>query len=209
MGRKVIDIVCKRFGKLVVVKFLGSNLVHGSYWLCFCLCGVWVTAYGSALKSGGVRSCGCLRKDGLNKGNTTHKSSYTPEYHVWACMVQRCTNKKASGWSKYGARGITVCDRWLKFSNFIEDMGFRPDKNYSIERINNTLGYFPLNCKWATVQEQVRNKKSSINIEHAGEILCLKDWLRVVKVSNTKFTRLRRELGLEGAIQFVKQTIFF
>lgn len=77
-------------------------------------------------------------------------------------MHQRCTNPKATGYHNYGGRGITVCERWNDYQAFIEDMGYRPSKDLSIERINNELGYNKDNCKWATRKEQANNKRASI-----------------------------------------------
>ena len=74
-------------------------------------------------------------------------------------MIQRCNNHRTINYKNYGGRGIAVCDRWLKFSNFLEDMGARPGNRHTIERINNNKGYCPDNCKWATYTVQVRNRR--------------------------------------------------
>lgn len=96
----------------------------------------------------------------MRAASITHGMWGTPEYHTWDGMKQRCLNPNAAGYADYGGRGITVCDRWLKFENFYADMGDKPEpKNaYSIERRNGDRGYGPDNCYWATVPEQVRNR---------------------------------------------------
>jgi hypothetical protein len=92
-------------------------------------------------------------------------------------MKARCTNPKAASYSRYGARGISVCERWLhSFENFLEDMGERPGKGYSIERLNNDKGYCPENCKWATTAEQARNYSRNVLLEHEGRKQCVADW---------------------------------
>jgi hypothetical protein len=90
----------------------------------------------------------------------TTKDSAKPEYHSWDAMIQRCTNPKTSKWHLYGGRGVKVCERWLKFDNFIADMGPKPEPKrlYSIDRFPNNEGnYEPSNCRWATWSQQNSN----------------------------------------------------
>lgn len=82
-----------------------------------------------------------------------------PLYRTWANMLSRCTNPNTPNFNDYGGRGISVCQRWFHFKNFVEDMGAKPSRNHSIDRIDNDLGYSPANCKWATRKEQNLNKR--------------------------------------------------
>ena len=96
----------------------------------------------------------------LKKHGFTSSVYKPPEYIAWGNMKQRCFNKNFVSYHRYGGRGITVCERWLNsFENFISDMGFRPAKGYSIDRINNDGNYEPSNCRWATKTEQLLNRK--------------------------------------------------
>lgn len=98
-------------------------------------------------------------------GRTKHgayaNGTEKPEHYVWRSMLARCNNPKDSSYFWYGARGITVCKRWLRYENFILDMGERPSPAHSLDRINNDKGYKPSNCRWASSSVQQKNKSST------------------------------------------------
>jgi len=97
-------------------------------------------------------------------------------YNIWKKMRARCNNPKDDHFKWYGAKGISVCDRWSDFNNFRQDMGQRPSENHSIDRIDNGNGYDPGNCRWATQQEQNRNRAANTYITHNGKTQCLAAW---------------------------------
>jgi len=97
-------------------------------------------------------------------------------HSTWHNMRSRCNNPNTKAYEKYGAKGIKVCDRWDSFENFIMDMGERPGKEYSIERIDLSKGYSSDNCKWATRTEQNRNRSMCIYITIDGKCQTVKEW---------------------------------
>ena len=132
-----------------------------------CDCGNETTVYGKFLLDGRSSSCGCFRKEynaanphikhGHTSGDQAKRHSKT--YNSWRSMVQRTTNPNHAQFELWGGRGITVCERWLKFENFLEDMGEHPGQGYSLERMNNNGNYEPSNCRWATISDQNRNRR--------------------------------------------------
>lgn len=120
----------------------------------------------------------------------THGMAKTPTYSSWHGMLQRCTNPNNPRWKRYGGRGITVSERWLKFENFLEDMGVRP-KGLSIERINNNGNYEPSNCKWATRREQQGNTSFNQLLTFNGETDHLAGWARRLGIKpDTLYSRI-------------------
>ena len=99
-------------------------------------------------------------------------------YQCWQDMRQRCTNPAAKQFKNYGARGISVCERWEKsFQAFFEDMGQKPD-GMTLDRIDNSDGYTPTNCRWATPSEQRLNQRNCVYLEHEGKRLTVEQWGR-------------------------------
>ena len=169
--------VGKVFGRLTVDALHSKDSVGRKSWVCSCECGGIKVATGDNLRRGLTQSCGCLQKQRASDASITHGMARTPTYIVWANMVARCTNSESQSWHNYGGRGITVCERWLTFSNFLEDMGERPE-GMSLDRRDNSKGYEPGNCRWATREEQANNTRSNLVIEFEGQKKSASEWGR-------------------------------
>jgi hypothetical protein len=171
-----------RYGKLVVVREIEPYVAPcGKFYrnfLCSCDCGSKVVVRLGSLRSGHTTSCGCWQRQRTSEASMIHGMHGISEYAVWCTMIQRCTNPNDSGWHRYGGRGITVCNRWIKFENFLADMGRRPFPKAQIDRVNNSLGYGPDNCQWTTRRENMNNKRNNRCIEWRGDTRTLAEWGR-------------------------------
>jgi hypothetical protein len=156
----VIDITGQRFGFLTILeKSDKRDNSKAQFWRVQCDCGNQKEINGAGIRRGVVVSCGCFAKQQRKKATTFHGESNNLTYKSWGNMIQRCTNKKHINYPNYGGRGITVCDSWLNYQNFVADMGQRPNAKMSLDRIDNDKGYSKDNCKWSTQTEQTRNRR--------------------------------------------------
>jgi hypothetical protein len=192
------NLIGRRFGRLLVTSFAGMVGTAGSRtrasWVCTCDCGATVQVFGNRLATGNTTSCGCRKREIQNGSvRVTHGLKHTLEYGAWTKMKSRCFNSHTKSFPRYGGRGITVCDRWLTFANFISDMGMRPTTQHTIERIDNNGNYCPENCRWATRSEQNVNQERNRKIEFNGKVLCLSEWAAVLGINHgTLVSRMDR-----------------
>jgi hypothetical protein len=155
---KLEDLSGRKVGRWTVIKLAKTYKPGRPLWHCVCSCGTKRLIGGNQLRSEGTKSCGCAPKKYHVKHGHNRDTGESPEYSVWRGMIQRCTNPNAHGYENYGGAGVTVCKRWLKFENFLADMGRRP-KGKSLDRLKNSRGYTKSNCRWATPREQRLNQE--------------------------------------------------
>jgi hypothetical protein len=179
-----VDMTGFQSGRLTVVARVEGKDRTCAYWECSCECGGATIQRGKDLRTGKVKSCGCLNRQPitgsavLSHGHTSGcKVSGT--YASWLNIKQRCTNPNNPKYADYGGRGITVCERWLKsFENFLADMGEKPEgAGWSIDRFpDNNGNYEPGNCRWATDGQQRLNKRTTRLITWRGDTKTLQEW---------------------------------
>lgn len=191
------DITGERFHRWIVLSYAGtvSNGDRQTHaWNCICDCGSAAVVRGKNLKNGISKSCGCYNKEQTSKASTTHGHSKgysrTPEYATWVRMIERCYSEGSSGYHKYGAKGISVCDQWKSdFPTFLADMGQKPSSKHSIDRIDNSKGYEPDNCRWATASEQAYNRTTAHFVVINGVKMHLKEATKLSPVGESAILR--------------------
>lgn len=191
------DITGRKYGRLTAVRFVGTREITNkvSVWLFKCECGeeklIQVNRVGN-----GINSCGCLKRDTSREMVRTHGMTGTPVYVSWKSMRNRCLNKNASEYGRYGGRGIKICREWNKFTNFYRDMG-APPIGATLDRIDVNGDYCKKNCRWATRKVQNYNKRTTIRVRFEGQILNLDELSSCVGIPASTL-RQRYKHGFRG-----------
>lgn len=160
---KQIDLSNNKYNRWYVI-CRANTPTKRPHWLCRCDCGNLDIIEGYNLRSGRSKSCGCLQKEVVSKDT---RDSDHPLYNMWTQMRNRCNNPKHKSFPSYGAKGIKVCERWNSFQNFIQDMGERPE-GYTLDRKDPEQGYHPDNCRWVTLEVQLRNRAGYGSSKYKG-----------------------------------------
>lgn len=192
LGPRAQDFTGQQFGRLLILGPIGKDKYGNYIWLCVCDCGKTHYVTSNNLRNGSTKSCGCYN---IAVKGLIHGLCSAPEYDTLQRIKARCYNKKNPRYSYYGGRGICVCEGWRNSPvAFIGDIGPRPSKLHSIERIDNNGHYscgkcsqcikngWPANCKWATKIEQASNKRNNIYLTLNGETHTLSGWGRILGI---------------------------
>ena len=203
---KFVDLTGKKINRLKVLFLCREKNKNGNkIWAAHCQCGRITFGLSSNITSGHKKSCGCLHKDTIRKDNLVKNH---PLYFTWEGMRSRCKNPRAKNFKHYGGRGIKICKRWDIFKNFAKDMGEKPSRKHSIERIDNDGDYSPENCRWATQKEQTNNTRRSL-IEIDSKKMSAKQWCQKYNINYgtynnrvyrgwSKVEALQRPVGKQG-----------
>lgn len=170
------DITGFVLGRLTVLRKVDADGTSVRKWVCRCECGNEIAVYRGHLLNGSTKSCGCLRVD-VGKATRKHFGKGTPEYTSWQLAKDRCFNPNGIHYALYGGRGITMCAEWARdFPAFLEHVGPRPAKGYSLDRIDMNGDYTPGNVRWATQKEQCNNKRNNVLLTHNGKTQNVTQW---------------------------------
>ena len=184
------DLVGRVFGRLTAVEDAGLNKHRQPTWRCLCECGNEIVTTANSLKTGNSTSCGCLRDEKALAANTKHGMCKHPLYGTWHAMTQRCHNPVAHAYEQYGGRGITVADEFRDVTAFIDyveqELGPKPSKKHTIDRIDNNRGYERGNLRWATRPVQARNRRGLVLVSLCGQEMTLTDACEIFGLNRFK-----------------------
>ncbi|MCR5254614.1 MAG: hypothetical protein K6D96_01660 [Acetatifactor sp.] len=208
------DYVGKTFHDMTVLSLMFAPDRKETYAVCLCKCGIIKPALPALLKKGAIKSCGCYRKriastrhhEGLfleKNPNYLDGRSTHPLYGLWRRMMDRCYNPNSYRYDCYGGKGVTVCEEWHDFWNFVkwsDSVGGRPTK-YTLDRIDSNGNYEPSNCRWADSKTQSRNKSSNRYLTFDGKTQTITDWADELGINGrTLNNRINRGWSVERAL---------
>lgn len=197
------DLIGQRFTKLVVRQWMGN-----SRWLCDCDCGKTSLVLTANLKRNNSKSCGCLSRTVATIRNTRHGLHNTHAYRTWCSIKRRCFEVTNRSYPRYGGAGITMHEDWISDpAAFIAHVGQPPGEDYTLDRIDNKLGYFPDNVRWATPLEQGANKSNNRIVTYQGATYTIAQLARKIAhecgITKKQFQRAL-EKAMYGKAPFVE-----
>lgn len=184
--------------KYTIIGFSHKNKYYIKYYDVVCVCGKENKLTTQELKKN--ISCGCCNK---YEHFSTHKLSKTSEYKSWQSMKERCYNSNSPSYKYYGERGITVSESWLNsFEQFINDIGKKPNKNYTLERIDVNKGYSKENCIWASRKNQANNRRTNYYLTYNGITKTRSEWADLIGINvRTLASRCRANKSIKEILK--------
>lgn len=197
---RINDLTGKKFGKLTVLSYAFSDKHRVSHYLCECECGNKKIISGQSLSKGLTKSCGCIKKskksdNKLKKRDRSKWASYDRIYRIWYAIKYRCYYQNSTIYKKYGAKGITMCEEWKNdfqcFKQWALENGYK--ENLTIDRIDNSKGYSPDNCRFVDYYVQNNNRNTVHKITINNETHSISEWARIYNIPrSTIYHRLDR-----------------
>jgi hypothetical protein len=186
--RKPIDLTGQKFGRLTVLGQAEHNKWNRPTWHCRCVCGNMVIVAGNSLRQKHTTSCGCLYREKtkiMGLKNVTHKETGSRLYRIWHNMKQRTGNKNHVAYARYGGRGITVCPEWIGSYEAFRDWALKNGyaDNKTLDRKDNSLGYFEDNLTWSTMKEQQNNRRNNRMLTIDGQTKTLTQWSEQIGIN--------------------------
>jgi hypothetical protein len=221
-GRKVVNLIGRKFERVTPLGFLGIRDRFGAQWLCRCDCGtIWIVTAAKLLRvKEPTKSCGCLNAEQVRTRSTTHGMSRTAAYQRWSGMINRCDNPKFKQYADWGGRGITVCQGFRDFPVLYAALG-DPPAGHEVNRINNDGNYscgacsqclehgWPMNVKWSSKTEQARNTRANTYHTINGETFCTAEWAERCGIKkHIVYARLQSGWSIEEALELIQRTRF-
>jgi hypothetical protein len=202
---KAEEMIDKEFGRYTVISLAPRDSGGRAKALCRCQCGTEKIVDCYSLKKGTSTSCGCRRDEVTTARNITHGMCGTREHNIWRSMILRCTQESRGDYKHYGGKGVKICDEWLGekgFENFYSHIGPCPSLDHTIDRKESNGHYEPGNVRWATMEEQARNKSNNRMLTYKGETKCLAEWVEITGLTRAALTfRIdRRGWSVEKAL---------
>ena len=196
---KWVSLIGRKFGLLTVLDLdptRGRGKKKRRFWKCECACGNITSVVTDALVNDLTHSCGCQM-------GKSHGMSYTRQYNIWKGAKTRCMNKNDTSFHHYGGRGITICDKWLTFEGFWEDMRDGYCDNLTLDRVDVNGNYEKGNCRWVTMKDQGNNKRNTVFHIIDGEKMCHAD---IAKKFNISVKNLCNRLDRGWCIEMAAKT---
>lgn len=205
MYKTRLDITDQVFRHLTAIEYVRTTERGHAVWKFRCACGKEIERQSSQVTFGNTGSCGCATNKLKAESKITHGISNKPEYSSYRAMISRCYRPSNPLFHRYGGRGIKICERWLGEigpANFFADMGARPTREHSIDRIDNDGDYTPENCRWATRAEQAASRSTTRLVTVDGVTKNQAEWDRDLGNGlNIVGDRIRRGWDKEVAIK--------